>query len=137
MTDLLHPHTKCCIRSVWCWVTTVQEPSLNIGGGWAPQCKYCGGYSPPSSPVPPPLIWVYQWKCCTFNHCSGMWTWGSEVLVSQLSCEFKEPVGDLTSLEAFQKLRYNSPGQNQVVAIWKLVLESYVYYQWGASSSRT
>ena len=26
-------------------------------------------------------IWVYQWKCCTFNQCSGMWTWGIEVLV--------------------------------------------------------
>lgn len=43
--------------------------------------------------------------------------WGSEVLVSQLSCEFKEPVGDLTNLEAFQELRYDSPGQNQVVAV--------------------
>ena len=48
----------------------------------------------------------------------------SKVLVPRLSHEFHEPVVELAILEAFQKLGYDHPSEDQALAIRNFVLGS-------------
>ena len=61
----------------------------------------------------------------------------SKVLVPRLSHEFHESVVELAILEAFQKLGYDCPSEDQALAIRNFVLGSDVFVMLPTGSGKT